>query len=41
MDGKYDEFNFLHIGFKFILGIINGDFYQRVRYMSLQLRVGV
>lgn len=41
INGKHDEFNFLHIEFRFVLGIINGDFYQRVGYMGLKLRVGV
>lgn len=41
MNGKHDEFNFLHIEFNFIFEIINGDFYQRVSYMGVKLRLGV
>lgn len=29
MNGKH-KFNFVHVELKFILGIINGNFYQRV-----------
>lgn len=31
VDKKHDEFNFVHIEFKFISEIISGDFYQRVK----------
>ena len=41
MNGKRDEFNFVHIEFKFILGISNGNFYQKLSYMGLKLRVGI
>lgn len=41
MNGKHDEFNFVHTEFKFILGISNGNFYQRVSYMGLTLRVRI
>lgn len=40
MNGKNDELDFVHIKFKFILEIINGDFYQRVSYMGTKPRVG-
>lgn len=41
MGATYDEFNFVHIKLRFILGIINGDLYQRVSYMSLTQGQGV
>lgn len=39
MNGKHDEFNITHTEFKFIWGISNGNYYQRVSYMGLTLRV--
>lgn len=39
MNGKHDEFNITHTEFKFIWGISNGNYYQRVSYMALTLRV--
>lgn len=41
MDEKHDEFNLVHIEFKFISEIIYGDFYQRVSYLSIKFRVRV
>lgn len=40
INGKHD-FNFVPTEFKLILGISNGNFYQRVSYMGLTLRVGI